>query len=337
MRDLQVSTADYYRNTSGFLELPDQFTTPARAAVAFVVKVHEVLLKDFGQQSKYRVVFDDRLASGDRGAETIEGFRYLRNVGQHLIHPVVPSTNAVVGGMNVGYRSYGLWEQVPRSIHIRLRSGTQSLKGFYDRHLLGEEVVATLLNAARFFAEVCPMIPHRSDSGEWTGFPLRHQAGVPSRLHPLEPAESAKSQRWMKALPPGGDFRLVCGRCTVQGVSYVVGLTFRGSVSYTPFVERDEQVVRDIQTGYRYHRGVPGTDMASGTVPYDLGGATVNYFASPDPIDKWIGPPVVRPPSGGDYSTFGDLRSFWRPVVLHSIADLLTAREQRMAAWFPIT
>jgi len=231
MRDLQVSIADYYRNTSGFLELADQFTTPARAAVTFVVKVHEVLLKDFGQQAKYRQVFDARLAGGDAGAEIIEGFRYLRNVGQHLIHPVVPSTNAVVGGMQVRYRSYGLWQQVPRSTHRRLRSGTQSLRGFYDRRLLGEEVVDTLLSAARFFAEVCRMIPHLKENGEWTGFPLRHQAGVGSRLHPMEPRETTESQRWMNSRAPGGDFRLICGRCTVRDVSYVVGLTFRGNVS----------------------------------------------------------------------------------------------------------
>lgn len=336
MRDLQVSIEDYYRLTSGLVESSDEFTTPSRAATTFVTKVHRVLLEDFGQQEKYREIFNTRLAGGDDGAETIEAFRYLRNVGQHLIHPVVPTTNAVVGGIQIGYRSYGLWQKVPRTVHRRLRTRTQALKSFYDQQLMGKEVAATLLNAARFFAEVCPGLVHRKANGEWTGFPLRQQAGVGSRLHPMEPNDPTESQKWLDSHPPGGDLRVVCGRCTVEDRSYLVGLTFRGPVSYTRFSESDEQVLRDIGAGYHYYGGLPSAGMVDGIVPYDLGGAKIAYIASGEPIGSWIGEPLQRLPTRGDYTTFRSLR-FWRRVVEHGASGPLTRREERLAAWFPIT
>jgi hypothetical protein len=80
MRDVHVSIEDYCRGTTGSLEDPEQFTTPVRATIASIQKVNEVLQKDFGQQSRYQKVFAARLAHGDRGAETIEALRYVRNV-----------------------------------------------------------------------------------------------------------------------------------------------------------------------------------------------------------------------------------------------------------------
>jgi hypothetical protein len=184
MRDVQVSIADYYRLTSGFIEDPAHFTTPVRATVAFIQKLNDVFRSDFGQRDRFKTIFRNRLAAGDRGTETIEAIRYVRNVGSHQIYPVQPSTARIVGNQRLGYRTSALWEPIPRAVHRKTHPPTQALKPHYDQHLQGQPVLDSFLDAARFFWLVCPLVVDRNEVGEWTGFPLRHQAGVDTRLHP---------------------------------------------------------------------------------------------------------------------------------------------------------
>ena len=77
----------------------------------------------------YRALFDARLARGDPGARTIEGFRYVRNVGQHLLHPVVPEAGGVVGSnLGLGFRSWSHWAGRVRGIPTHLHTPTRKLE-----------------------------------------------------------------------------------------------------------------------------------------------------------------------------------------------------------------
>lgn len=343
MRDVQVSITDYYRGTTGFVEDAEQFTTPVRATVAFIQKVHEVLQHDFGQKARYQQVFARRLAGGDPGAETIEGLRYVRNVGQHLIHPVVPNASRVVGNnMALGFRTSALWADVPRRVHRSLRPTTQRLRVHYDAHLLGSDVLDTFLDAARFFWEVCPGAIHREAGDEWTGFPLRHQAGVATRLHPEEPKWDSmdrrdwdRVRRWMDTRRPGGDFRVICGRLTTEAGTLLVGCTFRGHASFQGFAETPDQVTADIALGYAYHAADPTGHVEPQAGEWDRGGKFTPFFLSSAAVADWIGEPLTTAPEGPDFFCFQD-RGFWQHVADLSLSSPLDRRDQRLAAWFPI-
>lgn len=343
MRDVQVSITDYYRGTTGFVEDAEQFTTPVRATVAFIQKVHEVLRKDFGQSDRYRQVFATRLAGGDPGAETIEGLRYLRNVGQHLIHPVVPDTSRVVGSnMGLGFRTSALWAPIPPAVHRSLHTTTQPLQVHYNSRLLGRDVLDTFLDAARFFWEVCPKAIHRAAGGEWTGFPLRHQAGVATRLHPEEPKWDSmnrrdwdRARRWMDTRRPGGDFRVICGRLTTEAGTLLVGCTFRGHASFQGFAETPDQVAADIALGYPNHAADPIGHVEPQIGTWDRGGEFTPYFLSSAPVADWIGEPIAAAPEGRGFVSFQD-RDSWQHIADLSLSSRLDRRNQRLGAWFPI-
>lgn len=343
MRDVQVSIEDYYRGTTGFVEDAEQFTTPVRATIAFIQKVHDVLRNDFGQQSRYRKVFAARLANGDRGAETIEALRYVRNVGQHLIHPVVPDTSRVVGSnMGLGFRTSALWAEMPQAVHRSLHPPTQKLRVHYDARLLGNDVLESFLDAAHFFSDVCPDCVHRASNGEWTGFPLRHQGGVATRLHPAEPRwngldrrEWARAQRWMNSRKPGGDRRLICGRLTTDLGTLIVGCTFRGHASFQGFAETADQVDTDIALGYPYHLADPSGRLELQSGEWDRGGEFTPFFISLAPVEEWIGEPITSAPDGDDFRSFQDVE-FWQHIASLSLSYPLDRRNQRLGAWFPI-
>ena len=343
MRDVQISIENYYRQTTGFIEDAEHFTTPVRATVVFIQKVNEVLAKDFGQQGRYKRVFAARLARHDRGAETIEALRYVRNVGQHLIHPVRPESAQVVGSnMGLGLRTSAVWVDIPRSVHRSLRPGTQKLRSLYDAHLVGNNVLDTFLDAARFFWEVCPECVHRAPGGEWTGFPLRHQAGVASRLHPEEPSWDGRdkrslmrAQRWMNNRRPGGDRRLICGQLTTEDGAVIFGCTFRGRATYQGFAETADQINRDIALGYPYHIVDPSDHLTMKNDMSDYGGAFTEFFVSVAPLDSWIGEPIVTAPTKDDFIVF-QAPEFWQRVISLSLTSPLDRRNQRLAAWFPI-
>lgn len=233
MRDIQVSIASHHDAAAGFHSNSEGFETPARATVAFIQKVNDVLRQQIGQAEKYRRIFGQQLDAGHPGAELIEAFRYVRNVMTHQLFRATPTSTSVVGGAGIGYQTASCWDSVPRGVHNRLRDRTRPLKKYYDRHLVGQLVTDSFLDAAKYFAEICPMIVHRDQRGEWTGFPLRSQPGVAMRLHPLEPAlvpgdlpSLRRNERWLNRRAPGGTFRLLCG-----GPPSVTGTSCSGSRS----------------------------------------------------------------------------------------------------------
>lgn len=263
MRDVQVSIEAYYRQTSGFIENAEVYTTPVRAAVAFVQKLHDVMGADIAARSLYQAKFKELLATGDVGARTIQGLKYIRNVGQHLIHPVQPQVTSIIGSnAGLGFRTSSAWAEVPIAVHERLHRGTQALKRHYDDMVQGRLTIEPLLDACMFFASICPSLVHRDKRGEWTGFPLRVQAGSWERVHPEEPRATesdettvGRTRDWLNSRPPGGDFRWIAAAKTIPPHRLMFGLTFIGSHSYLPFMELEEQVQKDIQLGFTYRIG----------------------------------------------------------------------------------
>ena len=337
MRDVQVSIEDFYRSSTGFGVDAEVLATPAKNAISAVQALNDLLTNAFSQKRAYGHLFDPPL---NPLAEVICAFKYVRNVAQHVIHPVEPASNAVVGGVGLGFRTFSLWPAVPVSVHAQLRPATQALQPHYQARLMGREVVETLLEAAQFFWEVCPDLVHRRADGEWTGFPLRHQAGVSSRLHPEEPIDALRAANWMDARRPGGDLRVLCGSLDGLGGPTLFGLTFLGRCALVPFFESTEQVNHDISLGYTYHRGDVREHTRPNNTIQDRCGLFAGILCSEKGLDSWIGDALSAAPCQDAGTTYADL-DFWEQ--LRSLEQtpnpqwFLTRRERRLFAWFPIT
>jgi hypothetical protein len=245
MRDVQVSIGDYYRETAR-TDDPDALATRVRSCVGFIQVLNELLRKQSSGSTNrtYCALFEP---PEDPRVGIVRAFKYARNLTQHVLHPVRPNPSTLIGGLTVGMRIYAVWEDVPPAAHERLKNETKDLKPDYDQCLKGEEVTRTFLDAARFFYEVCPDLVHRDANGEWTGFPLRHQASVANRLHPEEPPDEAAALTWMAQRRPGGDRRVITG--SLQGADHeriLYGFTFVGQRSFTP-------LLRDRRASQRRH------------------------------------------------------------------------------------
>jgi hypothetical protein len=200
------------------------------------------------------------------------------------------------------------------------------LKSYYDQYLKGEEVVGTLLDAAHFFFEVCPDLVHRDTNGEWTGFPLRHQAGVPNRLHPEEPLDEAAALLWLAQRRPGGDCRVISGSLpSADNEVIIYGFTFIGHCSFTPFSETAEQINTDITNGYRYHLGDVAAHTTDRGADFKLSGRAV--FCSDTDIEEWAAKPLDAAPKRFESATLPiiDWTMLWKQD-----SSYLTRRERRL-------
>lgn len=341
MRDVQVSIASYHHAAAGFHSGSEAFETPARATVAFIQKVNDVLRVQIGQADKYRRIFKRQLDEGYAGAELIEAFRYVRHVMSHQLFRTSPVTTSVVGGLGLGYLTAAHWERVPLRVHNRLHNHTKLLKTYHDRRLVDHLVLDTFLDAAKYFASICPMIVHRDHHGEWTGFPLRSQPGVNTRLHPDEPPleygnlrSQEMNSRWLNSRPHGGDFRVICGRATIDARDVLFGLTFRGSASFSPFVETDQQVTRDVSAGYSYYHCSDSSHLRYDAFGPYRHGDTIGCVVSDVPMSKWLGDPVRSINKIDRFVTFMT-REQWSHQVRIDLTDHLVRRSQRLAAVYP--
>lgn len=334
MRDLQVSIGDFYRCSNGFGVEADVLATPVRACIGFVQVLNELLRKQTSRAVEYRSMFE---TPADGRVGIIEAFEYVRHVTQH-VDPVRPTSAATFGGVGLGFRTYARWQTVPLALHERLTTSTKALRPRYEQHLQDQEVVGTLFDAARFFAEVCPDLVHRQDNGEWTGFPLRHQPGVSSRLHPEEPEDEAEALRWMARRRPGGDFRVITGSLTDSERGPIIfGLTFTHRCAFVPFFETVDQVNDDLALGFDYYEA----DVAANTT--EMGGdfglpPGRSVLCSEHPAAHWAGERLDEAPRREDHTTFGSL-NFWQ--MMWSLEEalgaqsFLTRRERRLNASLP--
>lgn len=249
MRDLQVGASRYYAQTA----TSGETAATVRAFIADCQILNELLEKSIADSSSYKALF---VKPAHAGVALIEGIKYVRNVASHVLHIVKPSNTVTLVGGDLGHRIYAPWEEIPLSAHDKLQKGTKLLRPQYVANLQGKEVMSTMMGALRFFAEVAPALVHRDRYGEWTGFPLMSQPGMPDPLHPEEPRGSYDEKRaWLNSRRPNGDARVICGQVTIDQVHYLFGFTFIGRLSFTPFHETVEQINADIAAGFPYLAG----------------------------------------------------------------------------------
>lgn len=341
MRDLQVSISALHRAGSGAFSDSEPVVTEVRAACGFAQKINDVMRNDIGQSEKFKRIVTRRLAAGDPDIELIEAFRYVRNMISHRLVAVAPGAGPLIGGIGLGYRTYCQWRELPAAAHRKMRPSTQQLRPLYRSRLVGEDVTQSLMSVARVYAELCPGLVHRNHLGDWTGFPLRTQPGVPSRVHPMEPPLDtydrlaiARHRRWLHRRRPGGDFRVIAARLDYGDEQSIVGMTFAGSCSFLPFVESPSQVSIDASLGYAYF--APGAIELEPVEygPY-RGGYRINGYevSVADPFQD-LGPRVT---SGDD--EFDPWPSFqrvaWEGEVRKARFDYLVYRSERLVTMFP--
>ncbi|WP_160482412.1 hypothetical protein [Clavibacter michiganensis] len=231
MRDLQLAAARYHAETADGGELG----STVRAFITHCQTLNDWYANAIADTATYKQYLTSRR---DAGADVIDAVKYVRNLSQHVLHVIKPSDTVTLVGGAFGYRTYAQWEAIPDGVHAKLRPGTQALRPAYQTTLEGKEVMSTMMDVLRFFADVAPGTIHRDHNGEWTGFPLMNQPGMPDPLHPEEPRGNiAQAREWMNNRRPNGDGRVICGQVSVAGAAYVYGYTFVGRLAFTPFYE----------------------------------------------------------------------------------------------------
>lgn len=294
MRDLQLSASRYYAGTASSEDLG----ALVREFITHTQTVNDWLTNAVGDAASYKAHFG---TPRHLLADYIDANKYVRNVSQHVMHIVSPDDEVNLVGGTLGMRLYAHWDEVPAAVHAKLRPGTQSLRPAYDAKLFGKEVMSTMMEVLRFYADVVPDVIHRDLNGEWTGFPLMNQPGMSHALHPEEPSDSAEARAWMDGRRPGGSSRVICGQVTVEDRPYVFGFTFDGRHSFAAFSETIEQVNHDISLGFPYFSGdlAANVEGANEAFPDALQGVVL---ASREEVSSW-GTPVTRVHVQGDWST----------------------------------
>ena len=169
----------------------------------------------------------------------------------------------------------------------------------------------TMLDALRFYSDVSPGIQHRGQYEEWTGFPLMDQPGVRDRLHPEEPSDEQAARSWLDGRRPNGDVRIICGELTRNETEYLVGLTFVGRLSYSPFVETVDQVRSDLAAGFPYVVGDTSTNTAvREETSHAVQGQVIE---SRSDVTKWTNP--VRDVGTHEYWARGRTADAWCSLV----------------------
>lgn len=247
MCDIQVSVADYYAATAG----PGDLGGKVRAFLINTQRLNDDFKNKISDKATYRELLK---SSAQSGADVMNGIKYARNVIEHVLHIVRPKDDVLVGGL-LGFRVYPVWDDIPAAVHAKLHANTQKFKPAYDNELLGQSVIETMLGVLRFYAVIAPDVVHRDSRGEWTGFPLMAQPAVPSPLHPEEPLDTTEAWSWLNSRLPNGDARVICCKLTFAGSKYLLGYTFTERLSFTPFVETIDQVMKDIDSGFPYFYG----------------------------------------------------------------------------------
>lgn len=306
MGDIQRAVVDYYRAT---IIRDADIGTAVRTYLAKAQALHELLWQQIDDRATYVALFSGPVRHPK--ADLVEAIKYARNLSQHVIHPVSPREDSIIGGGTWGYRVYAYWDDVPAEKHAKLHARTQGLKPLYDAELLGHEVVSTMLPLLQFYAEANPDLIHRDNRGEWTGFPLLNHPAVSAPLHPEEPLNVDDAWRWLDDRRPGGDVRVVCAQVTHDGVHHLCGFTFTGRHSFAPFIETADRVRIDLDGGYPYLAGDLGahTQDATGHMPRSQG----RVLWSTAEVTSWAtrstGPEALL--RDEDWSDYGDLEQ-WR-------------------------
>jgi len=293
MRDVQEAASAFYARTAATASV-DDLGTEVRTFLSATQTLNERLFKSIADTGTYRA----NLAGTGLG-ELLDAVRYVRNVTQHVLHVVRPSSDAALIGGQHGLRLYVVWDDVPVTAHSSLHPPTQALRPAFEKHLQGKNVTDTMLAVLEGIASVAPQIVHRSLSGEWSGFPLKNQPAVVGRLHPEEPTELQDAFAWLNSRAPGCDSRIAVGRVTVDGEQLIVGYNVKHEYLTRAFLERPEQIEADSSQGFRYYES-DVSELAKRLVEHRAGSAprtATPAYRVTEPLQNWARP--LRSPSLG--------------------------------------
>lgn len=330
MYDIQKSVSSYYASTVS----TDDAGSEVRTFLSRSQRLNASLTSEISDHDTYSRLIE---SSTDSSAQLMRAIKYARNVIEHTSHIISPKTDALIGGGR-RFREYPVWDDIPEAIHAQLRKRTQQLKLSYDAVLSGQSVIDTMFAVLRFFARVSPSIIHRDSHGEWTGFPLMNQDSVPDPLHPEEPLETDAAWDWLNTRIPNGDTRVVCGQFKMNEVNYWAGLTFVGRYSFTPFVETELQIARDMQAGFTYRQGDVERNVSDRSSEFSDWGCT-NVLFSMNEINVWAHPVERFGYQQNWFTIFPE--DYWRRLVrfenYHSFATLAYCirRKHRLNAQMP--
>ncbi len=303
MRVLQLAAARYHAETADGGELG----STVRAFITHCQTLNDWYANAIADTATYKQYFTSRR---DAGADVIDAVKYVRNLSQHVLHVIKPSDTVTLVGGAFGYRTYAQWEAIPDGVHAKLRPSTQALRPAYQTTLEGKEVMSTMMDVLRFFADVAPGTIHRDHNGEWTGFPLMNQPGMPDPLHPEEPRGNiAQAREWMNNRRPNGDGRVICGQVSVAGAAYVYGYTFVGRLAFTPFYETIPQIHCDIALGFPYLQGAL-TAHASDVSEEHPNAHQGQVLGSREDLATWT-TPIAQFSVAGDWCSPGLDRMSW--------------------------
>lgn len=330
---LQRAVRAYYDSTSSFVHTRD-VELSLRTAVDLIQNLNELMMGSTVDAQYKRV-----LANVAR-RKTIDGFKYLRNLIMHTPTPIKATPSAAFGGMATGVRTYFQWSKADPNAHAMLRPSTQKLGPTYDSDFDGGPVLESLLNALEVFASVDSKLVSRDKQGRWLEFPLRHQAGINSRIHPEEPKGRSAALAWLHDHAPGGDFRVVLSTFNSGGIEMVGGLTFIGSWSFQSFVEDRDQIDTDIRGGYPYFLAPDVNFVATSLQKWpgnDRGGASFAGFRLASPPDPVLACSSLTGQTIASHS-FQNI-DFQREAGMHgpSASSYTDRRSARMAAWYPVS
>lgn len=313
MRDLQVAVSRYYVATGSH----SSFEPELRAFITHTQAINDLLTESITDKSSFKTALD---AQGDDAKSLINGIKYVRNVDQHLLYTVTPdSENLRIVGGTFGMRLFPVWKSIPAEVHDQLRPGTRKLQPAFEDRLVGREISGTMMDVLRLLGALIPEAVHRDGKNEWSGFPLMSQPGMGYPLHPEEPLDRTQVHDWLSMREPNGDLRVALGLRIHEGVKYLYGNTWVNGYSFSPFVERVEQVRGDVSAGFRYLacEDISILESANDEFPDALQGTV---FRSSVDVDKQ-GPLVTEIHLTEEWTTPGS-EVFWDDVNIEVQKDI---------------
>lgn len=148
-RDLQLSVSRYYAGTASGEDLG----ALVRAFISHTQTINDWLTNVIVDAASYKANFQ---SSRHVLADYIEAVKYVRNVSEHVMHIVKPDDKVRVVGGKFGMRLYARWEAIPPAVDARLRANTRALRPHYESKLQDREVMSTMMQVLRFYADIAP-------------------------------------------------------------------------------------------------------------------------------------------------------------------------------------
>jgi hypothetical protein len=215
----------------------------------------------------------EQMWTSDPDGRVVRGMVLVRNTDVHAHSLIEMDSPRLVSGIGRGgWRVFPRWQDYA-SLPAEVRNNTRTARSAHDRYrdsVGGRLVIETLLDVMRFFDRCDPSLARRNDAGNLEGFPfpafIEHDY---ERRHPYWPSWDEVNVELLNRLtsqPPGGTVRQVRRKVVHGATILLVGYTNPDAVYREPFLESAEQVMRDVEGGFRYTAATKGAEVVEVTV-----------------------------------------------------------------------